>query len=410
VPIIAFSPKRWLKIAIVFLVVATGTYAVWSAQGFVVSDNAVVSAYVVSLRTPIEGYVSGSPTQVGSEIGRGDVLATVINPRVDDQRLADLQDRVQRLILEKSAIARQRETLDATRQDLLRRAEAYRGAVLARLSGQIEAAGKTLEAKTAESEQAKHDYARKVELARSGTASAADLDKARYVFEALDGQARSLVGLLAAVRAEQDAATHGVMIDAGGNDVVYSAQRADELRIRIAELDRAYDTATADGEEASARVALEARRIGLLRSASMAAPSDGMVWKVGSSDGERLGTGDTTAQLIDCGAAFLVAAVPQSAYTDVVLGGEARFRLSGETAERTGTIISVIGDTSLLGDRNLAAVPIDQHRPTAMVRIAVPPSRNVAAQCLVGRTARVLLPTTEHSLVDQAVRLVRHIL
>ena len=91
-----------------------------------------------------------------------------------------------------------------------------------------------------------------------------------------------------------------------------------------------------------------------------------MLWKVGASDGERLGTGDTTTELVDCGAAFLVATIPQSDYADIVLGGEARFRLSGELAERIGTIISVTSDASLIGDRNLAAVPADQHKPTAI--------------------------------------------
>jgi hypothetical protein len=83
--------------------------------------------------------------------------------------------------------------------------------------------------------------------------------------------------------------------------------------------------------------------------------------------------------------------------------------LAGETTERTGTIVSVIDDVSLLGDRNLAAVPFDLHKPTSMVRIAVPRSRNVASECLVGRTARVLLPTTAHSPAEIAAQLMRRI-
>ncbi len=405
-----FTLKRLLKIGVASGVLAAGAYAIWSAQGYVVSDNAVVSAYVTSLRTPIEGFVSAGHTQVGSEIGRGEVLATVTNPRVDDQRLASLQDRVHRLDLEKAAITRQRETLETTWRELTSRAEEYRRAMISQLSGRVEAAKTALAARRSESEQAKRDFARKTELVRSGTASAADLDKAHYAFDALDYQTQSLAAQLAAVQSQLDAATRGVIIDAGGNDVAYSAQRADEVRLRLAELDRAFDTATGDAEEAASRLADETRRVSLLRSAEMTAPSAGMLWKVGSSNGERLGAGDMTAQLVDCGATFLVASIPQSSYADVVLGGEARFRLSGETAERTGTIVSVTGDASLIGDRNLAAVPADQHRPTAMVRIAVPPSRNVAAECLVGRTAHVLLPMVGRSAIDRALGLLQRIL
>jgi hypothetical protein len=44
-----------------------------------------------------------------------------------------------------------------------------------------------------------------------------------------------------------------------------------------------------------------------------------------------------------------------------------------------------------------------------MVRIAVPPSRNVASECLVGRTARVLLPATERGLMETVLRFMRRI-
>lgn len=409
-PLTALMLRRLLKFAVACGVLAVGAYAIWSAQAFVVSDNAVVSAYLTSLRAPIDGYVSGGRTQVGSEIHRGDILATVTNPRVDDQRLTDLQERTQRLALEEAAIVRQRDLLEATRRELMQRGEEYRLAMVARLSAQSEATKMALESKLAESQQARGDYHRKVELARSGTASASDLDKSRYGLEALERQAQSLVGQVAAMQAQLSAAGQGVMTEAGGNDVAYSVQRADEVGLRIAELDRALATVRGDAAEAGSRLAAETHRIDLLRAATMAAPSAGMLWKIGASDGERLGTGDTTAELVDCGAAFLVATVPQSDYADIVLGGEARYRLSGETAEHTGRIISVTGDTSLIGDRNLAAVPVDQHKSTVIVRIAVPPTRNLAAECLVGRTARVLLPTAGHSVMEAALRLVQRIL
>ena len=136
-----------------------------------------------------------------------------------------------------------------TWRDLTLRAEDYRRAMVSQLSGQLEAAKTALASRRSESEQAKRDYARKVALARSGTASGADLDKAHFASDALEYQAQSLAGQLAAVQAQLDAAIRGVMIDAGGNDVAYSAQRADEVGLRLAELDRALDTAIGDAEE-----------------------------------------------------------------------------------------------------------------------------------------------------------------
>jgi multidrug resistance efflux pump len=390
-------------------VLAAGAYAVWSAQGFTSSDNAVVSAYVTSLRAPIEGYVSGHRPAIGAEIHSGDVLATMTNPLVDDQHLTDLEGRVSRLTLEEAAIIHQHEALELTRSELLQRAEEHRHAMVAELSSQVASAEMALQAKVAEGEQAKREYLRKAELARSNTASAADLDRAKYASEALDREAQSLAGRLASQQAQLNAANRGILTDAGGNDVPYSVQRADEVRLRLVELDRALDTVREDAKETKARAAAERHRIDMLRSTTLAAPSAGMLWKVGASDGERIGTGDTAAELVDCSREFLVAAVPQKAYSNIVLGGEARFRLSGEVDERTGTIVSIMGDTSLIGDRNLAAVPLDRHQPAVMVRIAMPPSPNAAAACLVGRTARVLLPTSNGGVMSAVTQLLQRI-
>jgi multidrug resistance efflux pump len=313
------------------------------------------------------------------------------------------------LAQEEAAIIRQREALELTRRELLQRAEEHRRAIVAQLSGQVASADMALQAKAAEGEQAKHEYQRKAELARSNTASASDLDRAKYASEALDRQAQSMAGQLSSLQAQLSAASRGILTADGGNDVPYSVQRADEVRLRLVELDRALDTIKEDAQETKMRAAVERRRIDMLRSTKLAAPSAGMLWKVGASDGKRIGTGDTAAEVVDCSREFLVAAVPQKAYSNIILGGVARFRLSGEASERTGTIVSITGDTSLIGDRNLAAVPVDRHQPAVMVRIAMAPSPNTAAECLVGRTAQVLLPSSAGGIMSAALQLLQRI-
>jgi hypothetical protein len=57
-------------------------------------------------------------------------------------------------------------------------------------------------------------------------------------------------------------------------------------------------------------------------------------------------------------------------------------------------VVSVTGEASLSSDRSLAAVPVAQRTASAMARIELLPSPTDGDGCLVGRTARVLLPTT----------------
>lgn len=55
-----------ILLAIALLLVAS--YAVLSQRSFVSSDNAVVSAYRVTVRAPIEGYLSSLEDGVGAQI------------------------------------------------------------------------------------------------------------------------------------------------------------------------------------------------------------------------------------------------------------------------------------------------------------------------------------------------------
>jgi multidrug resistance efflux pump len=153
-----------------------------------------------------------------------------------------------------------------------------------------------------------------------------------------------------------------------------------------------------------ARLAAEERRLALLTQAELKVPSRGMIWKLGASNGERVAIGDTVAEVIDCGSSFIVASIPQRDFSRVELGGLARFRLSGETVDREGRVMSVTGDVSVSGDRNLAAAPVAETAASGIVRIEVAPSGNSGAECLVGRTARVLLPVSGGGPVERLLR------
>jgi hypothetical protein len=107
--------------------------------------------------------------------------------------------------------------------------------------------------------------------------------------------------------------------------------------------------------------------------------------------------GKFAAEIVDCRSPFIVAAIPQNRFSDVEIGGMAHFRLSGDNVNHEGRVLAVTGDASVANDRNLAAAPSAQRTATAMVRIEAPASRNTADGCFVGRTTRVLLPTTPGS-------------
>src|SRR5215471_16791223 len=94
------SKLRWsrlVKLGGAFAILGLGAYAVLQDVAEITTDNAVVSAYTVALRTPIDGVVSTSIRGVGDRVNRGDVVADVTNVRVDDQRLVDLREHLMRV-------------------------------------------------------------------------------------------------------------------------------------------------------------------------------------------------------------------------------------------------------------------------------------------------------------------------
>jgi multidrug resistance efflux pump len=389
--------RRNLKFGVALALLSAGGYAVLSGQGYVTSDNAVVSAYTVSLRTPISGYISGLRIKIGDSVAAGVVLARLTEPRVDDQHLIDLENLFTRFRNNRQAYEHEQAELSLQHDALVARAGKRNEEEALYLMLQAAEADRQVHLQEAAQDYAHRDFERKAALGRTADASAADVDKSRSAAQQADMNVEAATARHAYLLLQAEVARKGILLESGSADASYSSQRADELAMRLAEVEREVAYLAASEVETSARLNAERRRLDLLRGADLIAPSPGMVWKLGASEGERLAVTDTVAELVDCRSAFIVAAIPQDRFSDVEIGGTARVRLSGETLDRVGRVVSLTGEASLANDRNLAAAPPIQRVATATARIEVAASTNSARDCLVGRTARVLLPTSADS-------------
>jgi multidrug resistance efflux pump len=380
-------------------VLAVGVYALMSEQGYVVSDTAVVTTQRIVVRAPIEGYAERISTRVGSQIAKGEVLGQVDNPRVDDQRFAALSAQVARARADADSARTARDSLIQLKLGLRRRVEEHRTASQARVAGLRAEAQRSLAAFEAAEKEAQLEFDRKLRLSHDGVTSAAELDKVRTALTVATERAAAQRGRLASLQAEAAAIEKGVLAESGANDVAYSMQRVDEIDLRLAELNRTIALAQAEAEAAAAQLAAEERRLTLMRSAVLTAPQAGIVWKLGASDGERLAPGDPVVETVDCGSGFILAGISQKSLSRIALGSAVHFRLAGETSDRTGHVVSVSGDRA--DDRGLAALPsgADGSEATARIQIANPDPK----ECLIGRSARVMIPAPGDGLLRQAL-------
>jgi multidrug resistance efflux pump len=386
-----------IKLTITGGVLAVACYAIFTNSRHVVTDNAVVSVYTTSVRAPISGNVTLVRAKVGDMLAGGSVLAHLENPRVDDGHLVGLESQVRMVAADRQARIRERDGLAQLQQSLLARADRYDQAAATVATLQAAEAERQMQASLAGRTYDQHDLDRKSSLGRSGFAALSDVDHARSVAAQSGATADATMARLAYFRLQAKAAHDGVFLSNGSSDVAYSRQRADEVAMRITEIQREIDNLNVAATESAVQLAAERRRIAALRSADLVAPTDGMLWRVGATEGERLGVGDTVFEEVDCRQAFVVAAMPQEKFGDVQAGGAARVRLAGESADRTGEVVAVTSEATLFDAHNLAAMPPQRGAKTVIAWIALdapaadPPGK--PGDCAVGRTGHVILDT-----------------
>lgn len=400
-------PKRFIKMGITGSFLFAGIYGVVSEHKYVSTTDAVVSSYVLSVRTPIDGTVTGMPLAAGIYVRQGDLLGQMDNPRVDRQHLDNLLTVEDIAKSTADALALEQQKLSYQQKELVARSDAHISAVSGRLQIAISEAEHVLEARRLALQEANIELDRGKKLHDAGILATADYDRLLSAQEIADREYAAQQANLDAIRSQAEAAQHGLLTEPGtNNDVSYSRQRADELAIKLAENSRVLLSSRAQAMESQAAVQTEAARAELLRHTDLRSPIDGLVWRLNAVNSEHASAGDTILSLVDCHRQFIVAEIPQDRVPDVALHQTARFRLAGESEERTGTVVSVSGDTQGMAAKLSAFPKTDPSQGLAAVIVSV--SGGSGSQdtdsCLVGRSARVLIPTAPSNVASRWVR------
>ena len=394
-------PRRPLKLFTAAALACAGAYGILSEQQYVTSSNAIVSAYVLDIRTPIEGTITALPRTPGGDVAPGTLLGHVENPLADHQHLDNLRTLEDVAQSSAQADAAEMAVLAGQQRTLLTRASAHADAVSERLALSVAEQSATLEAAQATHAQAVTELTRGRRLHDAGILPTATYDQLVSAESVSRHQVEAQRNALASLRTQGAAASHGLLSEPGtNNDVAYSRQRADELAIKLAETGRSLAASRAQAAQAHAAVVAELARSSSLAASDLRSPIAGRVWQIEAMDGEVAALNTPVLSLVDCSRQFLLVEVPQDRLPDIALGGTAHFKLTGESTERTGTVESATGDPQKEPNHKFAAFPIqDTAEQLATVRIAL--NENV---CTVGRTARVLLPTQPTNRLMRTLR------
>jgi len=402
----AKSLMSWqpIKLGVGFTLLFAAAYGIFSDQRNVSSRNAMVTAYVVSLRSPIEGNIDHMKLRPGSAVSHGETLAYIENSLVDTRRLLDEQSQMGEMQASAAAAGVERRMLLQESIDLKQRAEAHSAAISDRLTQQRNEASELLAEREAEYDEARVEEGREKQLLELGVVARAEYDKLASALVVAEKKVNQEKGELAAIDDELKSAHQGILTEPGtNNDVAYSRQRADEVDLRLAENARLLTAMRSGAESAAANARGQEEYLHRVTASNLNSPIDGIVWKLNSVEGERVAPGDSVAQLVDCSQSFLLVTFPQDRMNDIWLGAPARIRLTGEAMERTGVVAAIAGDTKDADEPKLAAQPYknpDERVATVRINFPVNPEQG----CLVGRSAQVVIKASGSNVFGRWVR------
>jgi multidrug resistance efflux pump len=388
-------PNGRLKIAIGLGVLLAGTYGILSEHNFISTNDAVVSAYVVVVRTPIDGIVQGLLPASNLHVRQGQSLGHVEDSPFDQQRLENLRTVEARARSEAEALLIEKSTLEQQEVELLARANAHAKAVSKRIQLNLQGDERLLFARQAAAKQAEHNLQRGHLLRQSGIISDAEVDRLQTQYEIASKESQAQQAVVSAAHSEANSAAKGIFIEPGYSEIDYSRQRYDDIRLRLADINRSIAALQIQAQAARDDLSKESH-------AELTSPTSGLLWKLDAVNGERVATGDPVAEFVDCNQAFVLVEIPQDRVPDLAVGAQARIRLSGEVEERYGTLASVAIDPRKDNNHKLAAVPLrDLSDQRAIARVDL---NEFHGECLVSRTARVLISTHGTSVASRWFR------
>jgi hypothetical protein len=210
----------------------------------------------------------------------------------------------------------------------------------------------------------------------------------------------------------------GVLVGEERDDVPYSQQRVDEIRLRAVEIVARRREDAARLAALDRAIATESQRLDRLARAEVRVPSTGILWQSLVDQGTSVGPTTELFTLIDCTELVVTAKYSERYFESILPGQRARVQLLGG-GSLEAVVESVRGlDVSSADDR-LAARMMDLAEGEFLVTLRLDAAKlrdRKAAFCQVGRSVEVVLAAEDSAfahltqLVAAGLELLTHTL
>jgi hypothetical protein len=387
--------RRGLKLFAGIGVVGLGAWTM--ADSFASSEGApaVVSGQTAIIRATQDGYALLNALRRGSAVHKGEAIGTIVlSPTGDNKSMTLVQTRGRVDAIQSEIVA-----LQGQIRELQERTEKNRVARIDDLSSKMEQASANIEAARAKEAAASAVRDRQQKLYSIGYTVKSSVEAAEHTADGARLDRTAEEKQIATLQVELSAAREGTFLQDAYNDAAYSQQHADQLRLRIADLQaesqqqrHVLNLLEDDSQLVSASDQNAASR----QKVSVLSPVSGIAWSV-TNNGQYVRAGDEIARIVDCSQLSANATVSPLEYASIKDGGRASFRQTDQKQPWKGTV-------------TWAGVPESNETATSIPAALAPGSNNAqyriivalddvsdATNCPAGKFGRVVFENT-HAL------------
>jgi len=379
--------KRLLGLGVLLI----ATVVIVPAMANFQSVNAIVNTRYVAIKSPIDGSLEGFNKMPGQALEDGEELLRVNNTRLRESAVNQMEVEQKTLAERSLGLQHHLNNLKELQKELQNRVTVHRTHELLRLEEQLAQA--KAEKKAQESvigEQLVLNQRNKL-LVKDNFISAAQLEAAQYALEVNQSRLDVFQARIKLLETEKQAVHNFVYLGEGRNDVPYTQQRLDDIRLQITDVGARLRENEHRSSDIQLQIRKERDKMALSQSASIRSPSSGVLWRKYANNGTEVVTGAELAHVIHCDHLFLDVAVPESALESFEIGTTVQYRLLGSTKWLTGAIDATTGSGNNLQDVTLAA-QLNRDKKDARIFVKVlasdldNPQQNL---CYVGRQVDV---------------------
>ncbi|MBP8148224.1 MAG: HlyD family efflux transporter periplasmic adaptor subunit [Limnohabitans sp.] len=384
------NSKRAIGLGIALIAAVVLVPALASFQ----SINAIVNTHYVTIKSPIEGALIGFSKMPGQPIEEGEPLVRIINTRFKESSVDEMEVNQKTLAERSLGLQQHLKNLQQLQKELQNRVAVHRTHEFLRLDEQLAQAKSEKKAQESLIREQQLLAQRNALLLKENFISAAQNEAAQYALEVTQSRLDIFQARIRLLETEKQAVTRFVYLGEGRNDVPYTQQRLDDVRLQITEVTARLRENERRSSDVQLQINKERESMAVSRDVILNAPNKGVLWRKFGSNGTEVVIGTDLAHVITCDNLFLDVAVPESSLESFEIGKPVQYRLIGSTAWLTGQIHAVTGSGNNLQDTTLVA-QLQRKKKDARIFVKINAADLVKPQenlCFAGRKVDVKVP------------------